>query len=165
MKRLPLLRPLLLLALLPGPFFGCDSTDPETAPTANPSSAVLLEIEQSWAAAIASGDIEHILRYWAEDAVNYSPGEPPAVGKAGIEAMVRRNREIPGFAFKTQPTQASISDGGSLGYTLGTFQLSFNDPTGNPITKGGNFINIWKVQPDGSWKCVITAGVPGPPAG
>ena len=150
----------LVFVLAPGPFLGCDSTDPDADAVSSTASAALLQLDKTWAAATAAGDASRVITFWTDDAVNYFPGAPPAVGKAAIAELMQRNRSLPGFSIKTEPRQAVVSSDADLGYTSGTFQLTLDGPAGTPIVRSGNYVNIWKRQPDGSWKCAVTIGTP-----
>ena len=122
----------------------------------------LLDSDNAWANAAASGDINQISQYWTDNAINYFPGQVPAFGKNAILEIVKRNRSIPGFSLNWKPKDAVVSKSGDLGYTHGSYKLSFNDPEGNIITRSGNYVCIWEKQMDGSWKCVLESSVPGP---
>ena len=122
----------------------------------------LLDADKAWVNAAASGDVSKIKQYWTEDAINYFPGQKPAFGKAQILEIVKRNRSIPGFSLNWEPRDAVVSNSGDLGYTHGSYKMSFNDPEGNTLTRAGNYVCIWKKQEDGSWKCVMESSVPGP---
>ena len=122
----------------------------------------LLDADEAWAKAAATGDVSKIKQYWTEDAINYFPGQNPAFGKEQILEIVKRNRSIPGFSLKWEPRDAVVSNSGDLGYTHGSYKMSFNDPEGNTLTRSGNYVCIWKKQVDGPWKCVMESSVPGP---
>ena len=122
----------------------------------------LLDADKAWVNAAASGDVNKIKQYWTEDAINYFPGQKPAFGKAQILEIVKRNRSIPGFSLQWEPRDAVVSNSGDLGYTHGSYKMSFNDPEGNTLVRSGNYVCIWKKQEDGSWKCVMESSVPGP---
>ncbi|HKI69538.1 MAG TPA: nuclear transport factor 2 family protein, partial [Verrucomicrobiae bacterium] len=77
----------------------------------------LLKTDQAWAAAAEAGDPERILTFWADDAINYFPGFPPAEGKAAIAELVKRNRSKPGFSLSWKPVKAVVGAAGNLGYT------------------------------------------------
>jgi ketosteroid isomerase-like protein len=128
----------------------------------NSEQQALLDADEAWAEAAASGDVEKIKAYWSEDAINYYPGQKPAFGKQEILEIVKRNRSIPGFKLSWEPRDAIVSKSGDLGYTHGSYKLSFNDPEGNILTRTGNYVCIWKKQDDNSWKCVMESSVPGP---
>jgi uncharacterized protein (TIGR02246 family) len=117
--------------------------------------AALLQTDKEWAAAVAAGDIQRVLTFWADDAVVYFPGAPSAIGKEAIREMVKKNRKKPGFSLAHYPAEAVVSGSGELGYTLGTFQLSLTDPEGKPISRNGHYLCIWEKHTDGSWKCSI----------
>jgi ketosteroid isomerase-like protein len=37
----------------------------------------------------------------------------------------------------------------------GTVEVTVNDAKGKPVTDRGKFVEIWKKQADGTWKCVV----------
>jgi ketosteroid isomerase-like protein len=61
----------------------------------------------------------------------------------------------PRFAVSWQPTKAEASRGGDIGYTLGTYELTLNNPQGTPVTDRGKYLTVWKKQADGSWKVAV----------
>ena len=124
----------------------------------------LFESDRAWAAAAAAGDIQRLTSYWADDATNYFPGAPVARGKEAIGQLVRRNRSQPGFSLSWEPQEAVVARSGELGYTSGTFALSFESPEGTPDTRRGHYVCIWKKRSDGSWKCAVESTIFGPSA-
>jgi ketosteroid isomerase-like protein len=48
-----------------------------------------------------------------------------------------------------------VARSGDLGYSQGTYDLTFNDPSGKPMTDRGKYLEVWKKQADGSWKCAV----------
>ncbi len=60
-----------------------------------------------------------------------------------------------------QPIFAAISQAGDLGYTTGPWQYK-NDIKDAKPAAFGDFMTIWKKQPDGSWKFVLDLGVSHP---
>lgn len=119
----------------------------------------LLEADRAWAEAARKGDIPRLTGFWADDAVNYSPGAPPAKGRQEIAQLVQRNRNRPGFSLTWEPETAVVAQSGDLGYTSGTFALTAQDPQGNLATRTGHYVCIWSKQSDGSWKCSVETSV------
>ena len=119
----------------------------------------LLEIDKAWALAAEEGNPEKILSFWADDAVNFFPGFPPARGKSAIIEVVKQNRSQPGFALSWEPATAVVAKSGDLGYTTGPFTLSLQGPDGSPINKKGNYVCIWKKQEDDTWKCAVESTI------
>jgi ketosteroid isomerase-like protein len=59
-----------------------------------------------------------------------------------------------------QPIFAAVSQAGDLGYTTGPW-LSRKDMNGKPVAFG-NFMTVWKKQPDGAWRFVLDLGISNP---
>ena len=57
----------------------------------------LMQKSRDWSKSAATPDIEKKLRYWAEDAVMFQPGQPALRGKKAIREMVEGSSKIPGF--------------------------------------------------------------------
>ena len=55
------------------------------------------------------------------------------------------------------PEKAEIADSGELGYSYGSYEMVTTDSTGTTTTTG-NYVSIWKKQPDGAWKYVLDTG-------
>jgi ketosteroid isomerase-like protein len=51
------------------------------------------------------------------------------------------------------PNKVGVARSGELGYTSGTTDLTFKDPSGKAVTKG-NYLTVWK-KVDGSWKVLF----------
>ena len=122
----------------------------------------ILEADRAWAAAAAAGDVQKLSAFWADDAINFFPDRPVAVGREGIADLVKKNRSVPGFSLSWTPREAVVSESGDIGYSYGTFDLAFETPAGEKVTKTGNYVCIWKKQHDGSWKCAVESTIFGP---
>jgi hypothetical protein len=60
--------------------------------------AAIKKLEQEDIEVTLSQDPKGLIDLWAEDAVNFNPGSPPAVGKQAIEAEHEKFRaQYPGF--------------------------------------------------------------------
>src|SRR6266576_4341868 len=63
-----------------------------------------------------------------------------------------------------QPIFAEVARAGDLGYTTGPWE--FKDDIKDEKPSGyGNFVTLWKRQPDGSWKFVVDLGISHPQSG
>ena len=146
---------LILLTLV----LGCTRSNPVDVEAERQA---ILEADRAWAAAAASGDVQKLSSYWADDAVNFFPNQPVASGKEEIAELVRANRSLPGFSLSWTPTEAVVSESGDLGYSYGTFDLAFETPASETVSKAGHYVCIWKKQADGSWKCAVESTIFGP---
>ena len=105
-----------------------------------------------------SQDPKGLIDIWAEDAVRFNPGSPPAVGKQAIQAENEKvHAQYPGFkvlsyapAFK----DVQIADGWAIevGYFEATYKLSAKD---NPVSLQDKGMRVLKRQSDGSWKFAL----------
>ena len=119
----------------------------------------LLQSDKDWAGAAKSGDLPKLTTYWADDAINFFPGVPPAIGKEAILELVRKNRSQAGFSLSWEPDKAEVAASGDLGYTYGTFQLSFNNSDSTTVNRTGNYVCVWRKDPGSSWKCIIESTI------
>ena len=114
-----------------------------------------MQTSRDWAKACATGNVELIVSFWAEDATILPPGQVSVVGKEAIRKFVRESLEIPGFSLTWEPEQATIAVGGDLGYLIEKNQTTFKDESGTLQTQHGKVTTIWRKDPAGRWKCVI----------
>ncbi len=117
--------------------------------------AALLDRDRSWAAVIASGDVDRVFSYWADDAVIYAAGIPAVRGKEAIRKFVATNRTQRGFSLTTLPREAVVSQDGNLGYTVGEYEIFLRGPEGSPIVTEGRYLAIWRRDSAGLWKCTL----------
>ena len=117
--------------------------------------ATLMATSRAWAQAAASGDLERIVSFWADDAIVLAPDQPAVVGKAAIREFVKQFSAIPGFSITWEPEQARISTSGELGYLVEHNRVTFADSTGVRQTQFGKAVTIWRKDPSGGWKCIV----------
>jgi len=130
-----------------------------TRPNLESLESELLQTDRDWATAAKMGDVAKLTTYWADDAINFYPGVPPAYGKESILEIVKKNRSQSGFSLAWDPEKAVVASSGEMGYTYGTFQLTFNDSDSTMVQRGGNYICIWKRNNGSSWKCAIESSI------
>lgn len=110
------------------------------------------------AKSVADRSLQSFLALVADDAVFFgkevSRGRD-AVAKAWLPFF--RDRSL---FLKWYPTQVEVSAGADLGYSVGEFERMSKDPAGNPTVATGNYVSIWRKQPDGRWKVVLDIGTP-----
>ncbi len=46
-----------------------------------------------------------------------------------------------------------VARSGDLAYVSGNYEFNEQDNGGKPITDKGKYLEVWKKQPNGSWKC------------
>jgi len=103
-------------------------------------------------------DPKKLIDLWADDAVNFIPGSPPAVGKQAIEAEHEKLRaQYPGLkVLSYTPKYKNIQVEGGLACEwferAAEYKLSPDSP---PIGWHAKGLDVLKRQSDGSWKGVM----------
>lgn len=142
MKRL--IAALILLALL-APFAAGQKADREAELRS------LVEAERTFArASVEKGTRAAFIENLADDSILFRPG--PVPGKKWME-------EHPGGkgVLTWQPVFADVSNAGDMGYTTGPWEFREKSLEDKPVAYG-EFITIWKKQPDGKWKAFLDIG-------
>lgn len=110
-------------------------------------------MDEQWLATAGKHDLDGTVAFYADDAVLLPPNGPIAKDAKSIREvwapMVAPNATI---SWKVAKTEASKS--GDIGYAYGSYQLSIQDPKA-PVNDTGKFLEIWKKQADGKWKCIV----------
>jgi ketosteroid isomerase-like protein len=115
----------------------------------------LLRTDREWAAAAASGDLEAIVSYWADDAVVLPPDRPAVVGKQAIREFVAESLALPGFSITWSAAQAVVAASGDMGYTIGSNRVTVPGADGSPVAITGKAVTVWRREPSGAWRCVL----------
>lgn len=108
--------------------------------------------DQQWAAAAAAKDLDKSVSFCGLDAAILVPNAPAAEGPDAIRKWFQDVFNIPGFKLLWQATESAAAKSGDLGYSRGTYELSYTDPSGKSVSDHGKYITVWKKQADGSWK-------------
>ena len=86
--------------------------------------------------------------------------------KDGIHDMWKQIiRDMQSMSWKA--TRVEVAKSGDLGYITGTYEMSIKDETGKLINDKGKYLEVWKKQGDGSWKCsadMFSSDLPATPA-
>ena len=117
----------------------------------------LMQLSRDWSLKAATGNVDSIVSYWADDAVILTPGAAPIRGISAIRDYVAGAVNTPGFRISWVPLSAVVSASGDMGYIFEENEVTMNDSLGKPSTTYNKGITIWKKQSDGNWKNVVDA--------
>jgi ketosteroid isomerase-like protein len=117
--------------------------------------AALRKLDDEWSKAAGSKDVEKTISYYSDDAVVMPPNSPALTGKEPIRGLWKAMLGAPGFAGGWKSTKVEVARLGDLAYVSGNYELSEHDASGKPMTDKGKYLEVWKKQADGSWKCVV----------
>jgi uncharacterized protein (TIGR02246 family) len=113
--------------------------------------AAITQFNQQYLKAINDGDIAALSQLTDEDHIMIAPGRAPVAGKQANDSAMGRAFEQFKIDEKWEPVETVVD--GSLAYQRGTFTVSATPKGGNTArTTHGNFLRIYRRQPDGSWR-------------
>ncbi|HJS25193.1 MAG TPA: DUF4440 domain-containing protein [Pyrinomonadaceae bacterium] len=132
------------------------STACQTAATSDTRAdeAALRKLDDEWSKAVGSRDVEKTISYYTDDAVVMPPNIPTLTGKEGIRSLWKSMLGSPTFSGGWKATKVDVARSGDLAYVTGNYEFNEQDNSGKPITDKGTYLEIWRKQADGSWKCV-----------
>lgn len=116
----------------------------------------LVQRDAEWAEFAAAGkDVEKTISYWSDDALVVPPGQPAIEGKAAIRTFVTESFATPGFSIHWKSEPPVFSPDGKLAYMRSTSTTTVPGPNGTTLTLPGRGITVWRMDPDGQWRCVV----------
>jgi uncharacterized protein (TIGR02246 family) len=116
--------------------------------------ATLRNLDAEWSKAAGAKDIDKTVSYYSDDALVMPSNSPVLQGKAAARAMWQAMFNMPGFGGGWKATKVDVARSGDLAYVTGTYEINETDSNGKPKTDKGKYLEVWKKQADGSWKCV-----------
>ena len=117
--------------------------------------SVLIDTDKAFSRMSVEKGLNAAFIYYADDnVVKIREGNFPIIGKNDMTKAYLA-RPDSGMILKWTPLRADISQSNDLGYTVGDWELYLKV---KDTTLYGNYISIWKKQPDGNWRYVLDAG-------
>jgi ketosteroid isomerase-like protein len=162
MRRLSALPAALVVALVAAACAPKDSAtvDSTTPPAAVAASAAdpkadadsIAAINARWLKALVDHDTVTIGSLFADDGKSFAPNQAVAKGPAGATAayagLYRLGKDVK-LTFQT--SDLAVAQAGDLAVERGTYQLSWTDAKGKPMSDKGNYVVAWK-KVAGQWK-------------
>ncbi|HEY5666150.1 MAG TPA: nuclear transport factor 2 family protein [Gammaproteobacteria bacterium] len=140
----------LLVALL---FAVPAAETPLAQPADQAALAAIAEFNRHYLEAINEGDIDLLASLTTEDHMMISSGGEPLVGKEALVGAMTGAFERFDFDETWTPAETVVS--GDLAYQRGTFVVVARPRDGGEASRTeGNFLRIYRRQPDGEWRMV-----------
>ncbi len=113
----------------------------------------LLETDKAFSALCQEKGMNHaFLFYVAEGGVMLRPNSMPIVGKSNIVKLF--NSDDSKIDFSWDPLYADVAKSGELGYTYGSYKLTYGDSS----PQEGTYVSVWKKNSNNEWKFVLDSG-------
>jgi len=129
------------------------SAPSEDASSVQPAERTLRDLDAQWSKAAAAKDLEQTVAYYSDDAIVLPPNTASATTREAIRNAWRDMLASPGFVITWKPIRVELGKSADLAWVSGTYEVTMNDPTGKPIHDRGKYLEVWKRQSDGNWKC------------
>ena len=140
----------------------CSTTPPDPRPAAE---AAIRTADQQWSATAAKNDLDGTVAFYSDDAVLLPPNAPIAHDKQSIRTTWAGLLGA-GTSVTWQLSNVEVAKSGELGYAYGTYSVATNNSSSGAAAapETGKFVEIWKKQPTGNWKCIVDTYNPDAPS-
>ncbi len=151
------MKTLLILLMATSAFFcGCSTTSPTGSPahlnTAPPGDlAAIRKLFAENAVALTAGDLAALAGIYEEDAIELPPNSPALTGWEAIRSTLENG--FKGIKVAATIKVVEVSAAKSWAFARGTYRtVTTPEGGGQPTVATGNWLDILRRQPDGSWK-------------
>ena len=117
------------------------------------ASDAITAADRAWLKAFQARAIDKSAAFIAPDGAMYPPNGPAAADPAAIKQLISGLLGMKDLKFSWTPTKVMAASSGDLGFSSGTYEMTFTD-NGKPVHDKGKYVTVWKKQTDGSWKVV-----------
>ena len=113
----------------------------------------LRDLDDQFSKAAAAKDIDKTVSFYSDDAVVMPPNGPAATTKEAIRTLWKDF--LTDMTISWDTSKVEVAKSGDIGYTSGSYIVTGSDPSGTPAKDRGKYLEVWKKQADGTWKCVM----------
>jgi uncharacterized protein (TIGR02246 family) len=114
--------------------------------------AAIQATDEQWSAAASKGDLEGTLSFYSDDAVVLPGNGPIAKDKKSIRE-IWAGMMAPELSVSWKTSNVEVAKSGELGYAYGGYQITTKNGAAGADT--GKFLEVFKKQADGKWKCTV----------
>ena len=117
--------------------------------------AALREAIEAYEEAGTNADVEGLLGLYAVGGAMMPPNGPDVVGLDGIRGLIESFTTLANFQFQSATPTVVVSADGSMGYSIATLTLSWEEENGEAVSENLRDVHIWTKGADGTWKLVV----------
>jgi len=119
----------------------------------------LMQADRDFNDATAARGLEGFRSFLADNAGTLRADRPVIAGRQALAEAWRPLLSNPALAIHWGPLYGSLSSGGDMGYTVGSYEITRTGEKGKRVVATGKYVTIWRKQADGSWKVEFDSGV------
>ena len=139
-----------VVALVSSLFVSCGQKEPDMASLKK----TVDDFNTASKEAMMSGNVDKVLSYYDDNAMEMPPNMGLIRGKDAIKAfwnqMDKSGVKMTAVSFTVEDIQA----GGTIAYEIGTYDMTMSAGKSGEMKDNGKYITLWKEQTDGTWKVV-----------
>ena len=113
--------------------------------------ATLLQLHEAIEAQVVGNPLETLLPFYAEDAVQLVPSEPPYAGKPAIRTRYEDWRDFRILDREYEVVSVDVQEGFGFVWGIVTQRYQMNPET-EPGENAATFLRVFRMQEDGSWE-------------
>ncbi len=110
-----------------------------------------------WSKKAATGNLDSMMYYWADDALILDHGKN-VNGKPAIRQMIEGSMNVPCFRIvwdDKPPIKLEVAESSDIAYMILQNTMSIPDSSGKISTIRNTALETWKKDKYGIWKCAI----------
>jgi ketosteroid isomerase-like protein len=136
---------------------------------ADPSAEAELHLrglDALWSKSAGAKDLDKTVSFYADDAMVLAPNMPIATSKDAIRKIWKDLFDSPGASVSWKSSKVEVAKSLDLACVTGTYEFGMKDASGKPINEQGKYLEVFKKQADGKWKCIAdcwNSDLPAPP--
>jgi len=111
--------------------------------------------DAAWLKAYRSKDAKRAAGFYDEHGSMLAPNTPRLSGKKALEKFIAKSFAMPEYEISWRCHKAEVARSGELGYTRGSYRMSFRDASGNKFSDSGKYLMLWRKRRDGTWKVLL----------
>ena len=115
----------------------------------------LLGTDAAWLKAYQAKDVAEVVSFYAPEGAMLTQNRPILSGKDALTKFIAKSFTLQDYDIVWHPKKAEVAGSGELGYTIGSYEMSFRQPRGKLFFDKGKYLMVWKKQSDGAWKVLF----------
>lgn len=115
----------------------------------------LLAADAAWLKAYQSKDATAAAAFYAKDGAMLAPNRPLLTGQSALTKFIAQSFKLDDYDIVWHAKKAAVARSGELGYTSGSYEMSFRPPRAKLFLDKGKYLMVWRKQPDGAWKVLF----------
>jgi ketosteroid isomerase-like protein len=115
----------------------------------------LLTAEAAWLKAYQAKDAAAAAGFYAPEGAMLTPNRPLITGKAALTKFIAKSFTLQDYDITWHAKKAEVARSGELGYTSGSYEMSFRQARGKFFFDKGKYLMVWRKQSDGTWKVLF----------